>query len=104
VIQLEGLVMDENYLAHIRHQERVTDVLAQYCVRYYVATVPRIDRACYDVVEPVQAGSDSPHMRDRICEKPIAKFVDNASGTAVAVFDLAGAIPNAAESQASAKP
>jgi hypothetical protein len=77
MIQLEGLMMDKDFLRNIRAQRDLQDVLKQYHVRYYIWTStssgPDAD-GCFLVNEPVQAGPDSPTMRSRICQAPVAVF------------------------------
>ncbi len=74
-IQLEGLMMDPDYLSNIRDGKNVKDVLANYNVRYYISTGATEDAAgCYAVREPMQAGPDSLSMRALICQTPVAKF------------------------------
>ncbi|QNI37571.1 hypothetical protein [Edaphobacter albus] len=73
VIQLEGLMMDKNYLENIREKKDLMDVLRKYHVRYYVSTRAEQDKSgCWNVKEPWQAGPDSPAMRARICRTPLA--------------------------------
>ncbi len=75
VIQLDGLMMDVDYLDNIRSGKNVKDVLAQYKVRYYISTGATEDAAgCYAVREPMQAGPESLSMRALICQVPVAKF------------------------------
>jgi hypothetical protein len=75
VIQLEGLMMDTDYLENIKAQKHVKDVLFDYHVRYYISTDATMDGAgCYAVREPSQAGPDSPSMRSLLCQKPVATF------------------------------
>lgn len=77
VIQLEGLMMDQEFLQNIRAERDLRDVLKQYHVRYYIwastSGVPDAD-GCFRVKEPIQAGPDSPTMRAHLCEVPVAVF------------------------------
>jgi hypothetical protein len=86
LIQLEGLVMDQPYLENIRQQIPLLNVLSKYGVRYYVASNATQVNGCYLVVEPQQAGPDSPVMRDRICTEPVARYWH--SGVSTLIFDL----------------
>lgn len=73
VVQLEGLMMDKDYLENIREEKELLEVLRKYHVRYYVSTRAEQDKnGCWHVKEPWQAGPDSPAMRARICETPLA--------------------------------
>jgi hypothetical protein len=75
IVQLEGLMMDRDYLDNIRTEKNLKGVLFDYHVRYYVATGATVDAAgCYLVREPAQAGADSLAMRATLCEKPVARF------------------------------
>jgi hypothetical protein len=77
VIQLEGLMMDREFLRNIRAERDLQDVFKQYHVRYYIFTsrngAPDAD-GCFRVKEPAQAGPDSPTMKARICKVPVAVF------------------------------
>lgn len=75
VVQLEGLMMDKDYLENIRAKKDLLTVLHRYGVKYYVATRPEIDKkGCFYVKEPWQAGPDSPAMTAKICQRPVAEF------------------------------
>jgi hypothetical protein len=88
VIQLEGLMMDRAYLANIREQRSLNDVLNQYGARYYIATsFSSVANGCYATVEPRLAGPDSPHMQGTFCMQPIAAFPQDR----VWIFDVAPA-------------
>jgi len=73
VVQLEGLMMDPHFLDLIRAQVPLKTVLAQYHVRYYVATTFE-DKPCFEAVEPALAGPHSFHMRGEFCGTPIFRF------------------------------
>jgi hypothetical protein len=92
LIQLEGLVMDKAFLANIRQQRPLAEVLREYGVRYYIATNPVPSQGCWLTAEPLVAGPDAPHMRGRFCMQPVAEFPH--SGYDTVIFDLApGATP-----------
>jgi hypothetical protein len=86
IVQTEGLVMDKDFLGHIRRQENLLDVLHHYGVRYYVATTgygPDIATAagygpvisgCFAAREPVLAGPNSPKMQAKLCFPPVATY------------------------------
>lgn len=86
LIQLEGLVMDKQYLQNIREDRNLNDVLRQYGVTYYVATNPRLNGDCYLVREPEQAGPDSHSMRGTFCQQPLDHYV--ANGKVTDIFDV----------------
>lgn len=90
LIQLEGLVMDRDYLANLQQQLPLREVLAKYHVRYYIATEYNKGSAgtgCFKAVEPYMAGPHCPHLRDIFCETPVAVFPDPHKRTII--FDLA---------------
>jgi len=90
LIQLEGLVMDKDYLTSLHQQRPLREVLAKYHVRYYIATEYNKGNAavgCFDAVEPYMAGPHSPHLRGIFCETPVAVFPDAHKRTVI--FDLA---------------
>jgi hypothetical protein len=86
LIQLEGLVMDKAFLANIREQRPLTEVLHNYGVRYYIATNPVESHGCWVTAEPLVAGADAPHMRGTFCIPPAAEFPH--SGYNTVIFDL----------------
>lgn len=91
MMQLEGLVMDEAFLANIREQRNLNEVLERYHVRYYVTrdAVPDAD-GCYAAAEPYQGGPDSPRMHGRFCVAPAATFrYGDGKRDTLRVFDLA---------------
>ena len=75
VLQLEGLMMDRQYLDNIRKRRNLTEVLRGYGVRYYIATRARMGAdGCWTVKEPFQAGPDSPAMTGHLCQRPLAEI------------------------------
>jgi hypothetical protein len=75
VVQLEGLMMDREYLENIWERKELMGVLRKYHVRYYVSTRAEQDKnGCWHVKEPWQAGPDSPSMTAIICKTPSATF------------------------------
>lgn len=86
LIQLEGLVMDRQYLGYIQRQTPLRSTLAQYKVRYYIATERHPFTGCFRAVEPFQAGSSSPHMVGNFCEQPVAVF--QTGDVKTVIFDL----------------
>ena len=87
LIQLEGLVMDKAFLANIRKQRPLAEVLREYGVRYYIATNPVESHGCWLTAEPLIAGPDAPHMRGTFCMQPVAEYPH--SGFNTVIFDLA---------------
>jgi hypothetical protein len=87
IVQLEGLVMDKKFLANVREQRNLLDVLRDYGVQYYVSTNAELAaNGCFDLSEPKVAGPRSPHMRATLCRAPAKYFTSGEY--AVWVFDL----------------
>lgn len=86
LVQLEGLMMDADYLKALRAQPNLNSVLKEYGVTYYVATNPRLRDGCYQTQEPAQAGSDSPKMIGNFCGQPIASFTYSSPGATGGVY------------------
>ncbi len=86
MIQMEGLVMDKPFLARMRREENLNQVLAEYHVAYFIATNPKHNGACYQVREPYQAGPDSHSMHGLFCQAPLQEFAYN--GWVTDIFDL----------------
>ena len=86
VVNTEGLMMDREYLGHVRRQEPLRDVLAHYNVRYYIATAYKPFAGCFEASEPAKAGPDSAHMRAEFCEQPVATYFHD--GIETLVYDL----------------
>jgi hypothetical protein len=89
LIQLVGLVIDKAFLANIRAERPLAEVLHEYGVRYYIATNSVESHGCWLTSEPLVAGPDAPHMRGTFCMKPVAEFPH--SGYNAVIFDLATA-------------
>jgi hypothetical protein len=87
MVQTEGLMMDRKFLENIRRQLPLRGVLGEYGVRYYIGTSyePHAT-ACFQAVEPLQAGPESPHMTGEFCEAPVAVF--EQEGARTLVYDL----------------
>jgi hypothetical protein len=84
VIQLEGLTMDRAYLANIRQQRPLAEVLHDYHADYYIVLYAQRVDGCYDVHEPTNAGAASPHMLGRVCQPPL--FTSTHSGSTASLF------------------
>ncbi len=80
VLQTEGLVMDRNYLEHIRAQDDLRSTLASYGVNYYVAFVFKGNLrwqqtdGCLHAMEPSIAGATSLRMHSDFCGTPLLEF------------------------------
>ena len=86
IVQTEGLMMDKDFLKNIEQQRPLRDVLADYKVRYYVATSLEPFTGCFEAREPALGGSHAPKMRAEFCGPPVAKWMYN--GRTTMVFDL----------------
>ncbi len=84
VVQLEGLMMDGEFLGHIRRQDPLRDVLKDYKVDYYVGFSQKLSPDW----KPAQAGPSSPTMRGEFCEQPIWTLVQKSGETMI--FDVRG--------------
>ena len=86
VVQTEGLMMDRAYLTYVANQTPLREVLAQYNVRYYIATAYQPFTGCFEASEPAKAGPASAHMRAEFCTPPLATFLHNGNQTLI--FDM----------------
>jgi hypothetical protein len=67
LIQLEGLVMDKEYLTHLRKSSKMYEVLQKYKVDYYIASNARkLNDSTYVVSEPIQSNGYSKKIIDTI--------------------------------------
>jgi hypothetical protein len=90
LVQLEGLVMDRQFLLHIQRQDNLLDVLHEYRVNYYVGTAydaRAFASGCFSASEPYQAGKSAPHMRYSFCAPPVASH-QTPIGIKTLIFDL----------------
>jgi hypothetical protein len=84
LIQLEGLVMDREYLETFRRAQSISDVLDRYGVDYYIATGARLESdGCYTTWEPSQAGADSFRLESHVCAPVVATFTLDGNTTVV---------------------
>ncbi len=87
LIQLEGLMMDINYLNNIKLSRDLLDVLREYKVDYYIATSPKKNQDTYQFVEPALSGDASPKMRAQLSIEPIYEFISD-DNVHTAIFEL----------------
>lgn len=89
LIQLEGLVMDANYLKLLRsHGMTIDKLLKIYGVDYYIVSVERNPKGCYDVVEPYFGGTLTKKVRGTFCVEPYEDFREHENITGLKVFFL----------------
>jgi hypothetical protein len=86
IIQLEGLVMDRDYLEQLRQRPALLDLMAKYHVRYYIGTSLKPYSGCFQAVEPNKAGEHVPKMRRTFCEAPLLHLQHGPVQTVV--YDL----------------
>ncbi len=83
-LQLEGLMMDTDYIHLLRERTPLREMLDRYHADYYVALVIERTGPCFITHEPAQAGAHSPRLPGRICAQPIAQDVQD--GVSVGIF------------------
>jgi hypothetical protein len=74
VLQLEGLVGDDQMLTRIRVGADLVDTLRDYGVDYYIGSRMLQSGGCFDAAEPVLAGPRSPRMHGSFCAAPLLEF------------------------------
>ncbi len=85
LIQLEGLVMDADYLQKLKRREPLRQIMEDYGVRYYVTLSSHSPGSCLPLREPGQAGPHSPVSQGVICSPPLATF--HRKNVPIYVFD-----------------
>lgn len=101
VIQTEGLVMDKKYLDHIRREDPLRSVLADYHARYYIGFQEQTEgtpplsaqRTCFNAREPAQAGPASPVMQARFCGNPVWQMQKSTGITMIFNLDAPSSQP-----------
>jgi hypothetical protein len=84
VIQLEGLVMDRQFLETMRQATSLRPVLDHYGVNYYITTNPiAYGASCYLTWEPAQSKGDSVRVRNDICDKIVFEYLRDGFRTVV---------------------
>ena len=105
VVQVEGLVADRAMIEHIRNEEQLGSVLAEYHVDYLVVSLHKAHLekhdGCYVVTQPNAewAGKRVAKMRGELCAEPILYFPtrlpqhrwSSFSSLDTYVFDVRGA-------------
>lgn len=90
-IQLEGLMMDSEYVQLLRRRTPLPLVLQHYHVDYYVAFVPQRTGPCLTLSEPAQSGGLSPKLAGTVCAQPLARASE--SGNLVEIYRAADVLP-----------
>ncbi len=94
IIQTEGLVMDRQFLQLMRAATPLPKVAQQYHAAFYAEIGGTYDGACLHVAEPANAGRDSPRMRGKVCQPPLALFYRDADRMPIRVFPAAAVQPD----------
>lgn len=82
LIQLEGLVMDTTYLNRLKTEKRVSDLLNNYKVDYYIVSNPKkINDSTYLVSEPSQSHGYSYKLKDTISWPVMMDFTQQSNYT-----------------------
>ena len=75
LIQLEGVVMDADYLDLLEREDDIETVLNRYDVDYYIGTdIEKLEDNCFFVVEPKQSRGHSRRIESKLCWKEIYSF------------------------------
>lgn len=85
-VQLEGLVMDKEYLRRLETLGSIEALLESYSVQYYLGS-PReqINDACYWMKEPVYSEGYSRYVESSLCW-PVVKTISRSGGGQFLVF------------------
>jgi hypothetical protein len=86
ILQTEGLVMDRAFLAGIRAERDLSDVLRERGIDVHITIRAERDGDCWNVDEPALAGPSSPRMHGRFCGPP--RFEVTAYGVTAYAFDV----------------
>ncbi len=86
IVQLEGLMMDADYLKLIAARKPLPQIFARYHTQYYVllGVTPGPD-GCTHSAEPSQGGPRSPHVLGTTCAAPLQHF--ERGGVSMNIFD-----------------
>ena len=80
VLQIEGIVADRRMVEHVRRQDPLADVLAEYQADYLIVSLAGVPAerhdGCFLVTQPHAewAGFRTAKMRGEICSEPIVHF------------------------------
>jgi hypothetical protein len=88
LIQLEGLVADNELVNSIQEHRDLLDVLNDYSVDYYIATNPEYRAGCWEFQEPQISGTSAPRMRGSLCEDPVFTFVATLDDVTTMIFKI----------------
>ena len=86
IVQLEGLMMDADYVKLIAARTPLQQIFARYGTQYYIllGVRPGPD-GCTHSFEPTQGGPHSPHALGTTCATPLAHF--ERDGVSMNIFD-----------------
>jgi hypothetical protein len=92
VLQIEGIMADRPMVEHVRHQDALGDVLAEYHADYLIVSLAKVRAVpkdgCYLVTQPEAewAGRRTAKMSGEICGEPIEHFFTEQGSSAWAAF------------------
>jgi hypothetical protein len=92
LLQLEGIVTDARLLEHIRRQDSLAPVLAEYGADYLIVSVAGVPLDTHDgcsiVTQPHAqwAGTRTAKMHGEICSPPIEHFFTEAGHNPWSIF------------------
>lgn len=86
-IQLEGLVMDKNYLFDLSNFKKLEDLLFKYEVNYYIVGDPKPSKVdgCFHVKEPSHSRGYSPQIVSDICW-PVEAVLKKENGKGIYIL------------------
>lgn len=81
LIQLEGLVMDKNYLQTLRSPDMtISKLMNIYSVDYYINFGGKDIGGCFSALEPIFGGPLTPKVSGKLCQEPIVDFSSPKTG------------------------
>jgi hypothetical protein len=88
VIQVEGIVGDENLLDSISTSRNLLDFLKERSVSYYIATNPKKVSSCWSIEEPKIPGPVAPRMKSQICYDPVFTYTARLDDVTTMIFKV----------------
>ena len=88
VIQVEGIVGDEDLLDNISSSRNLLDFLKERSVDYYIATNPTKVGSCWSIEEPKIPGPAAPRMESQICNDPVFTYTAKRDDVTTMVFEM----------------
>jgi len=88
LIQLEGIVGDDDLLNSISSQDGLIGFLNNNSIDYYIATNPTKAGSCWYLEEPKISGPSAPRMRGQICSDPIFAYTAKLDDVTTLIFQV----------------